>query len=89
MSVASGTKLGPSEVVSPIGAGARGEVYRARDTKLWPEAPSVAGIPGRRSEQVNTRWQWEIAACKSVPPVLHHTWRSSGKEHSSRCACRP
>jgi len=29
-----GTKLGPYEVVGALGAGGRGEVYRARDTKL-------------------------------------------------------
>ena len=30
MSLASGTKLGPYEVLSPLGAGRMGEVYRAR-----------------------------------------------------------
>jgi eukaryotic-like serine/threonine-protein kinase len=34
MSLASGTKLGPYEIHSPIGAGGMGEVYRARDTRL-------------------------------------------------------
>lgn len=34
MSLASGTKLGPYEIHSSIGAGGMGEVYRARDTRL-------------------------------------------------------
>ncbi len=48
-----GTKLGPYEILAPIGAGGMGEVYRAKDTKLKREVALkvlpdyFAGDPGR------------------------------------------
>ncbi|MGE5347434.1 MAG: protein kinase domain-containing protein [Acidithiobacillales bacterium] len=34
MTLASGTRLGPFEIVSPVGAGGMGEIYKARDARL-------------------------------------------------------
>ena len=45
MSLSPGTRLGPYEILSPIGAGGMGEVYRGRDTKLNRDVdPGSAGV---------------------------------------------
>ena len=53
MALTAGTRLGPYEILAPIGAGGMGEVYRAKDTKLKREVAlkvlpdSFAGDPER------------------------------------------
>ncbi len=45
-----GTRLGPYEIVAPLGAGGMGEVYRARDTRLGREVAVKVLPPGFASD---------------------------------------
>ena len=53
MALTSGTRLGPYEIVGPLGAGGMGEVYLARDSRLGREVAikalpdALAGDPER------------------------------------------
>jgi eukaryotic-like serine/threonine-protein kinase len=54
MTLAAGTKLGPYEILAPLGVGGMGEVYRARDAKLGRDIAikvlpaELSGDPARR-----------------------------------------
>src|SRR5213593_489987 len=77
MALASGTKLGPYEIIAPLGAGGMGEVYRARDTKLGRDV-AVKLLPSSFSGDSERLRRFEQEACAAGalnhPNVLviHH-----------------
>ena len=65
--LAVGTRLGPYEIVSPIGAGGMGEVYRARDTRLNRTVAIKIVLPSYLdSEAARKRFSHEARALSSL-----------------------
>jgi len=69
MPLASGTKLGPYEILSPLGAGGMGEVYRARDSRLDRDV-AIKVLPASLASDANLRQRLEREA-KSVSRLSH------------------
>ncbi|HET7452865.1 MAG TPA: protein kinase, partial [Thermoanaerobaculia bacterium] len=61
MTLAAGTKLGPYEILSPLGAGGMGEVYRAKDTKLNREV-AIKVLPESLSKDPDALARFEREA---------------------------
>jgi eukaryotic-like serine/threonine-protein kinase len=58
MALASGTKLGPYEIQSLLGAGGMGEVYRARDARLDREV-AIKVLAAHLSDSLELRTRFE------------------------------
>jgi eukaryotic-like serine/threonine-protein kinase len=69
MTLAAGTRLGPYEVVSPVGAGGMGEVYRARDTRL-ERTVAVKVLPEHLSSSAEVRQRFEREA-RTISQISH------------------
>ena len=74
MALSPGTRLGPYEIVSALGAGGMGEVYRARDTKLNRDVAikvllaSVASDPDRLARFSR---EAQVLASLNHPNIAH------------------
>ncbi len=67
MTIATGTHLGPYEIVAPLGAGGMGEVYRARDPRL-ERTVAIKVLPPQlaQSEAYRQRFQREARAASAL-----------------------
>jgi Tol biopolymer transport system component len=69
MNLTSGSKLGPYEIVAPLGAGGMGEVYRARDSRLKREV-AIKVLPPALSQDADRLRRFEQEALATA--ALNH-----------------
>jgi TolB-like protein/Flp pilus assembly protein TadD len=69
VTLAAGTKLGPYEILAPLGAGGMGEVYRAKDTKLERDV-AVKVLPAHLTSDPDALGRFEREA-KAVASLSH------------------
>jgi eukaryotic-like serine/threonine-protein kinase len=62
MPVIEGVRLGPYEVLAPLGAGGMGEVYRARDTRLGRDV-AIKVLPPSFSSDLDRLHRFQQEAC--------------------------
>jgi len=62
MTIDAATRLGPYEIIAPLGAGGMGEVYRARDTRLGRDV-AVKVLPSSYSNDKQRLHRFEQEAC--------------------------
>src|SRR5580692_6937401 len=69
MALSAGTKLGPYEIIGPLGTGGMGEVYRARDTRLGRDV-AIKVLPKEMSADAVRRQRFEREA-KTISGLNH------------------
>jgi eukaryotic-like serine/threonine-protein kinase len=69
MSLPAGMRLGPYEILSPLGAGGMGEVYKARDTRL-DRTVAIKVLPPHLSASAESRQRFEREA-KTISQLSH------------------
>src|SRR5437763_15696081 len=69
MTIAAGTRLGPYEIVAPIGAGGMGEVWKARDTRL-DRSVAIKILPSEFANNAQLKIRFEREA-KTISQLTH------------------
>jgi len=69
MSLESGSKLGPYEIIAPVGAGGMGEVYKAKDTRL-DRTVAIKVLPSHLADNARLRDRFEREA-RAVSSLNH------------------
>ncbi len=69
MTLAAGSRLGPYEILAPLGAGGMGEVYRARDTRLSREV-AIKVLPAELASDASRLKRFEKEA-RSASALNH------------------
>ena len=69
MALTPGTRLGPYEILSPIGAGGMGEVYKAKDTRL-DRTVAIKVLPEHLAESPERKARFEREA-KAISQLNH------------------
>src|SRR5436189_3404266 len=69
MAITAGTRLGPYEVIAPLGAGGMGEVWKARDTRL-DRSVAIKVLPAEFAENAQLKTRFEREA-KTISQLNH------------------
>ncbi len=69
LALTAGTRLGPHEILSPLGAGGMGEVYKARDTRL-ERTVAIKVLPQHLSASPEVRQRFEREA-RTISQLSH------------------
>ena len=86
MTLSTGARLGPYEILSPVGAGGMGEVYKARDTRL-ERSVAIKVLPSHLASDTALRERFEREAraiCSLNHPhicTLHDVGHQDGVDY--------
>ena len=85
MAIDAGTRLGPYEILTPIGAGGMGEAYKANDTRL-DRTVAIKILPEHLAESPERRQRFEreanhSSALANLDSSSYSSYLRDGDEH--------